>query len=220
MHDKLPFDLDRDFSPIGLLATTPMMIAVSADSGVGSLGDLVALARTRPEGVFYAANNRGSLPHLTAELWRDRAGVPGTFVPYPGFAAGLQDVLGGRVSVIVESVGAMAGAVKGSKLKPLAIASKERLAAYPDVPTVSETVPGFVAVGWMALVAPSGTSAETVQKLNADLHAALSKPELMLRYEALGAASQTMSLPQIQAYIRAEQELWRPVVRQIGLKSQ
>ena len=160
MHEKLPADPDRDFVAIGLLAQTPMVIAASRALPVSTLAELVAYARKDPGAIFYAANNRGSLPHLAAELWRDRAGAPMTFVPYAGAAAALQDILGGRVSVIVESVGALGGAIKAERIRPLAVASAARLPTYPDLPTVSETTPGFTAVGWFVLSAPRDTPRE------------------------------------------------------------
>ncbi len=220
MQEKLPFDLDRDFVPIGLLAQTPMMIAVSPSLGVASVSELVDLSRKRPDGLFYAANNRGSLPHLTGELWRSEAGAPMTFVPYAGFTAGLQDLIGGRVSMIVESVGALAGAVTSGMVKPLAVASLARLPSHPEVPTVSETIPGFSAVGWVALTAPSSTPADVVQKISDDLNAALSDPGLVRRFESLGAIAQPMTPGRTQEFIHGEQQLWRPIVRRLGLKSQ
>jgi len=220
MHEKLPFDLERDFAPIGLLATTPMMIAVAPALGVGSLPELVALARKQPNGLFYAANNRGSLPHLAAEMWREKTGAPFTFVPYAGFAAGLQDLLGGRVSMIVESVGALAGAAQAGSVKPLAIAAPERLHSFPDVPTVAETLPGFTAVGWVALVAPTGTPVDVLQKINGDLQLVLLEPALLHRFTGLGAVANPMTRAQTQAFIRTEEQVWRPVVRRIGLKAQ
>jgi tripartite-type tricarboxylate transporter receptor subunit TctC len=219
MHDKLPFDLDKDFVPIGVLAQTPMMIAVAPSLGVNSLPELVALAQKRPNDLFYAANNRGSLPHLTAELWRDRAGAPVTFVPYAGFAAGLQDLMGGRVSMIVESAGALAGAVKAGTVKPLAVASPARLSNYPELPTVSETIPGFAAVGWVVLAAPSGTPAGLVRNISDGLNTALSDPVLVRQFQDVGAVARPMTPAQTQEFIRSEQQLWRPVVRQIGLRS-
>ncbi|MDM0113731.1 tripartite tricarboxylate transporter substrate binding protein [Variovorax sp. J22R133] len=220
MHDKLPLDLERDFTPIGLVAQTPMMIAVAPSLGVASLSDLVALARSRPDGLFYAANNRGSLPHLAAEMWRDKAGAPMTFVPYAGFAAGLQDLLGGRVSMIVESAGAMAAAVQAGSVKALAVASANRLPAFPDVPTVAETIPGFTAVAWIALVAPGATPPQLIQRISDDLSVALAQPALLRSFETLGAVARPMSPVQAQAFIRAEQQSWQPVVRRIGLKTQ
>jgi tripartite-type tricarboxylate transporter receptor subunit TctC len=219
MHDKLPFDLDRDFVPIGLLARTPMMIAVAPSLGIDTLPDLVALSRKRPDALFYAANNRGSMPHLSGELWRDRAGASMTFVPFAGAAAGLQELMGGRIAVIVESVGALAGAVKAGSVKALAVASSSRLAIYPELPTVSESIPGFEAMAWVALAAPTGTPAELIRKISDDLNAALVEPVLARRFEELGAIARPMTPSETQAFIRDEQQRWRPVVRQVELKS-
>ena len=105
--------------------------------------------------MFYAANSHGSLPHLTGEMLRQQTGANITFVPYPGALAGLQDLAGGRIGMIVESVGALTGAVRGGSVKPLAVASARRLQSLPDVPTASETIPGFEAMGWFVLSAPA-----------------------------------------------------------------
>jgi tripartite-type tricarboxylate transporter receptor subunit TctC len=220
MHEALPVDLERDFVRIGFLAETPMMIAVAPALAASSLAELVALAKRKPGEIFYAANNRGSLPHLTGELLRSRSGAPLTFVPYPGAAAGLQDVVGGRVSMIVESVGALSGPIQSGAIKPLAVASAQRLPNFPDLPTVSETIPGFVAMGWVALMAPAGTPDAIVRKVNQDLNAVLVRPELRQRLQDLGAFVRPMSPAETTAFIRSEQQVWRPLVRQIGLKAQ
>ena len=220
MQAKLPANPDRDFVTIGLIAQTPMAIAASPALGVGQLTELTAAARARPEAIFYAANSRGSLPHLTAELWRQRSGAPMTFVPYAGVAAGLQDLLGGRVSVIIESIGALSGAIKAKAIIPLAVASSARLATYPDLPTVAETMPGFTAVGWVALSAPRDTPRDLIQKLSDDLRSALSAPALLQRFEELGAVATAMTPSQAQQFIQAEAKHWRPVVRRVGLPSQ
>jgi tripartite-type tricarboxylate transporter receptor subunit TctC len=213
----LPFDLERDFARIGFIAETPMMVAVSPSLGVRTLPELVALAKRRPGELFYAANNRGSLPHLTAELLRARTGADLTFVPYQGAAAGLQDLMGGRISVIVESVGALSGAAQAGSIVPLATASAARLPNLPDLPTVAETVPGFTGMGWFVLMAPSGTPEAIVRKVNADLNAILADPQLRQRLQDLGAFVRTMSPAETGAFIRSEQEAWRPLVRQVGL---
>lgn len=220
MHDKLPFDLERDFAPVGLVAETPMMIAVAPALGVKSLPELVAAAKARPDAIFYAANTRGSLPHLTGELFRSRTGAAISFVPYPGATAGLQDLAGGRVSMIVESVGALRGAAQAGMIKPLAVASPQRLPGLPEVPTAAETIPGFVAMGWVALFAPAGTPAAIVQKVSEDLGAAVVQPEARRKLEELGAFPRPLSPGETAAFVRAEQQAWRPRVREVGLKSQ
>src|SRR5436309_7470122 len=157
MFPNLPFHLDRDFVRIGFVAEQPMVIAVAPSLGVNSLQDLIALAKARPGQILYAANARGTLPHLTAERFRNEAGIELRFVPYAGAAAGLQDLVGGRISMIVESLGPFLGAIQGGSLKALAVASAQRLPNFPDLPTVGETIPGFIATGWFPLLAPAGT---------------------------------------------------------------
>jgi tripartite-type tricarboxylate transporter receptor subunit TctC len=217
IQSSLPFDLDRDFVPIGFFAETPMMIAAAPSLGVGSLRDLLSVAKSRPKELFYAANNRGSLPHLAAELFRARTGADLTFVPYQGAAAGLQDLMGGRIAVIVESVGALAGAVQSGSVTPLAVASAARLPSLPDLPTVAETVPDFTAMGWFVLTAPRGTPDPIVRKVNEDLNTVLGEAELRQRLQDLGAFVRTMSPGETAKFIRREQESWRPLVRQLGL---
>ena len=220
LHESLPFDLDRDFVRIGMLAETPMMIGVSPSLGVGSLQELIAAAKRRPGELFYAANNRGSLPHLAGELFRRHAGIDIGFVPYPGAAAGLQDVAGGRVAMIVESVGALTGAMQGGTIKPLAVASAQRLSHLPDLPAVAETLPGFAAMGWFALMAPKGIAPALVRKLNQDLNVVLVQADVQRRLQELGAFARPMSPEATADFIRAEQKAWRPLVREVGLKAQ
>jgi tripartite-type tricarboxylate transporter receptor subunit TctC len=214
---QLAYDMVQDFSQIGLVAETPMMIGVSPALGVDSLQTFIALSKQRPGTLFYAANNRGSLPHLTGELFRKHTGADVTFVPYAGAAAGLQDLMGGRIAMIVESVGALAGAVQGGTVKPLAVASARRLANLPNVPTVAETAPGFEALGWFVLSGPPKISPEIIRKVNQDLNKVLAQPTLVQKFLALGAFARPMSPDQTVAFIRNEERVWRPLVRQIGL---
>ena len=174
---KLPFDMMRDFTQIGFVAETPMMIGVSPAMGVGTLKAFIELSQKRAGSLFYAANNRGSFPHLTGELFRNQTNADVTFVPYAGAAAGLQDLMGGRIAMIVESVGALTGATQGSSVKPLGVASARRLPNLPDIPTVAETVPGFEAVGWFVLSAPAKVPAEIVRKVNQDLNKIVPSPK-------------------------------------------
>ena len=217
IQPKLPFDMERDFARVGLLAETPMMIAVSPALGVRSLSELISLAKKRPGELFYAANNRGSLPHLTGEMFRSRAGVDLTFVPYQGMAGGLQDLLGGRISMIVESVGALSGPAQSGSIIPIAVASAARLPTHPDLPTVAETLPEFQAVAWFALMAPNGTPEAIIKQVNRDLNAVLAEPALRKRFQELGAFVRVMSPAETAAFIRQEQEAWKPLVKQVGL---
>src|SRR5687768_427178 len=170
---KMPVKFERDFVPIGLISESPMIIAVSPTLGVNSLEELISLAKRSPGQLLYAANNRGSFPHLAGEFFRSRAGIDLTFVPYPGAAAGLRDVIGGRVPMIVEGPSALSAALQAGSIKALAVTSTTRLREFPDLPTVAETIPRFQVVAWFALMARAGTPDDIVQKIAQDLRSIL-----------------------------------------------
>jgi tripartite-type tricarboxylate transporter receptor subunit TctC len=179
---------------------------------VRTLPELIALAKAKPKDVLYAANSGGSLPNMTAEFFRERAGIDITFVPYPGMAAALVDVVAGRVPLVVEGLPALAAAIDAGKLRPLAVAYDRRLPNLPDVPTVAETLPGFVATGWSVLMALSGTPPEIVRKIGADMDKAMVQPEVRDKYAKIGAYVRPMPPDVLAAFIREQQETWRPIV--------
>ena len=217
-HVKLPFDLDRDFVPIGLVGQSPMVIAVAPSLGVNSLQELVVMAKQRPGEILYAAIGRGTLPHLTSELFRRRAGIDLTYVPYPGTTQALHDVMGGRLALVFDGLGALSGALEAGALKPLAITSASRLPNLPYLATVSETLPDFVALGWYPLMAPAGTPDPIVAKVGADLRFVLEQPKLQEKLSLMGTAVRPMSPAEVTSFIRNEQEKWRPVLNQVGVK--
>jgi len=217
---NFPINFERDFVPIGLISESPMIIAVSPALGVNTLQEFIALAKRRPGEFFYAANNRGSFPHLAGEFFRNQAGIELTFVPYPGAAAGLNDIMGGRVSMIVEGPSALSGALQAGSIKALAVTSTTRLSNLPDLPTVAETIPGFRVVAWFALMAPAGTPDSIVHKVSQDLQTILEHPEVKQKFETLGVYARPMSPGETAEFIRSEQRLWKPVIKQAGLVSQ
>jgi tripartite-type tricarboxylate transporter receptor subunit TctC len=216
MFPNLKIDMLGDFVPLGLLAEQPFVIAVAPSLNVNSLADLVKLSKEKPGTLNFAANARGTLPHLTAERIKSQAGVDMTYIPYPGAAAGLQDLLGGRIAVIVEGLGTLLGSIQNGSLKPLAVSSLKRLEKFPNIPTLAETLPGFQATGWFALVAPRGTPDAIVQQVNRDLNAVLDSPSVKDKLGAMATQVRPMSLADTAAFLRNEQEVWRPVVKQIG----
>ena len=217
-QSKLSFDVGRDFVPVGFVAEQPMLIAVTAALPVTTLADLIALAKERPGQLLYAANAGGSTPNITGEFFRERAGIDITYVSYPGAAAGLTDVVAGRVQIIVEGLPALLGAVEGRSIRPLAVLASTRLPNLPDVPVAGDTLPGFVATGWSALLARAGTPPEIVRKIWADMIAGLDGPDVRARFAQLGAYVKPMSPEALAAYIQAQQTLWRPIVRKVLAK--
>jgi tripartite-type tricarboxylate transporter receptor subunit TctC len=216
-HRHLPFDFHRDFVAIGMIGTQPLLVAASPSLGVSSLPELIALAKKQPGKILYAGNTPGTLPALTGVMLEQRAGIEMTFVPYPGYAAGLTDLKGGRISVIFESMSALAPAVQDSSVKLLAVASEQRLPQLPDVPTVTETLPGFVATGWLALLARAGTPDAILQTLATALRDSLADPELKKRFADLATLPTPMSPDEMQAFIAHEEKNWIPVVQKAGL---
>jgi tripartite-type tricarboxylate transporter receptor subunit TctC len=217
---NLSVDFDRDFAPIGLVSQSPMMIAVSPALGVNTLEQFIALAKKRPGEILYAANNRGSFPHLAGEFFRSQAGIELMFVPYPGAAAGLKDVMGGTIPMIIEGPSALSGALQAGSIKALAVTSATRLPNFPDLPTVAETIPGFAVVAWFALMARAGTPDAIVHKVSEDLQAILQQPTLKEKFETLGVYPRPMSSGDTADFIRSERRLWKPVIKEIGLTLQ
>ena len=173
---NFPVDVTNALVPIGYVGDHPMVIAASNELGVSTLSELIALAKKRKGELNVAAGNRGSILHLTAEWLRIATGIEVTLLHYAAASQALTDILGGRVQVMVDAVPAMRGAIEGGKIKPLAVATTKRLPNFPNLPTVAETIPGFEAVGWLALMAPPGTPLPLAQRISADLRKVLSEP--------------------------------------------
>jgi tripartite-type tricarboxylate transporter receptor subunit TctC len=213
----MPLDLLHDLAPVGLIGEQPMVIAASPKLGIKSLQDLIALAKSKPGALNYAGATRGGLPNLAAESLWSRTGVSLTFVQYKGTAAALPDVAAGRVSVVIDAMSALSGAIAGETVVPLGVASAHRLPEFPNLPTVSETVPGFEAKGWFALMAPAKTEREIIEKLSRTLRLVLGQPETIAKLQALGSYTHILSPAALTNYIRDEQALWQPVVRKFGV---
>jgi len=216
---SLPFDVARDFVPIGFVGEHPMLIAASPALGVSTLGELSALARKRPGELNIAAGNHGSILHLTAEWLRAATGTDLTIVNYPALPQALADLIGGRIHLMVEAVSGLSGAIGAGSIKALAVASAQRLPDRPDLPTVAELLPGFVASGWFALVAPPKTPDQIARMVSADLRKVLAQPEVRARLQELGTYARPMSPVELAGFIRDQQTVWKPVIEQVGLKS-
>jgi tripartite-type tricarboxylate transporter receptor subunit TctC len=206
-----------DFVPIGFVGEVPMVIAISPSFSVNSLPALISYSRTQPGGLNVAIPNRGGIPHLATELFRERSGADLTYVFYPGSAQAMGDVIGGRVPMIIEG---FAGPLAGGQVKLLAVASSARLVSRPNLPTVSETVPGFTASGWFVLVAPPGTPSSIVRKVSDDLREVLAQADVKRKFDELSLSTRPMSSEELGDFIRSERQLWKPVIKQIGLAMQ
>jgi tripartite-type tricarboxylate transporter receptor subunit TctC len=215
--DNLPIQVPRDFTPVGYLGGAPMFITAAPWLGVKSLPELIELAKKRPGELAYGTNGPGRLTHLTGELLQGRAGIKLQMIPYTGGTAQiLNDMMGKRIPLVFDAYSGIAGAVAAGNAVPLAVASSKRLAQFPDLATVAETLPGFEAVGWQVLVAPAATSDAIVKKADADLIKAMRDPEARKRLAGLDRDDRQMSPAETLAFIQDEQKKWAPIVAQIA----
>jgi tripartite-type tricarboxylate transporter receptor subunit TctC len=211
---NLPLILPRDFLPVGSLVGQPLFICASAKSGIQTLPDLIARAKQHPGQISFAATGIGRLTHLTGILLQNRAGIKLQVVPYTGGpAAALVDVIDGRVPLIIEGYSGLAGAIQAHTLNVLAVGSTHRLSDFPNVPTAAETLPGFASGGWQGMVAPLGTPAPDIQKINEALKKVLAEPDLGRQFADRGAYVDPMTPAEVNAFIDAQQAQWKPVLQ-------
>jgi tripartite-type tricarboxylate transporter receptor subunit TctC len=217
---NLPYDVDRDFTPLAFITEIPLVIGARAGAPFKTLPELIAYAKANPGKVNYAANTPGTFPNLAGEYFSEKAGIKLTFVPYKGTAPALQDILGGRLDVAIEGVAPYAGAIKAGQLIPLAVTSDRRDPTLPDVPAVAEVLPGYAAVGFYAAFAHAKTPEPLSGKLSADIRAALAQPAIAKRFAELGMYVKPMTREEVAAFIKKEREIWSGVVKRTGVKPQ
>jgi tripartite-type tricarboxylate transporter receptor subunit TctC len=218
---NLPVQLPRDFTAIGLTAVQPMSIGINPKLGINSVPELIAEAKKKPGSISFAVTGVGRLTHLTGELLQIRGNVKLQMVPYTGGSSqALADIIAGRVAMVIEGYAGLAGAYQSGQLKALAIASEKRLAHIPNVPTVAETIPGFVAVGWQCVVAPKGTPAAIITKISDDLRAVLVQSEIKDKLAARGAYVSPATAAEAEAFVRSQQVLWKPALEQVAIQFQ
>jgi tripartite-type tricarboxylate transporter receptor subunit TctC len=215
---NVPLHVPKDFLPIGFVAENPMFIAVWPGLGVKSLPELIALAKKKPGGISYAATGIGRLTHLTGELLQHEAHIKLQLVPYTagGPAQGVSDVATGRVGMIIEGYSGIAASARSGSIKLIAVASAKRLPDFPDVPTVAETIPDFIATGWGILVAPVGTPDAIVRKVSEDLYKVAKNPELNQKLAKLGSYTRAMTADETLAFVQSQQSRWNPVLADVA----
>ena len=217
LQPNLPLQVPRDFNPIGFVGEQPMFLTVTPTLGVASLPEFIALAKQQPGKLSYAATGRGTMTHLTGELLKARAAIDVLAVPYTGGAPqALNDAVGGRLSMVIEGLAALAGSIQGGSMKPIAVGSPQRLADFPDLPAAAEFLPGFNARGWAALVAPVGTPDAVVSKVSDALRKVVGETEVQRKLATTGSYVRPMSPGEVMTFIQAEQQMWKPILEQIA----
>jgi tripartite-type tricarboxylate transporter receptor subunit TctC len=215
---KVGYDPIRDFVPVVQFVAVPLMM-VSAPSFPGkTVKELIAYAKANPGKVNYGSAGSGSSSHLAVELFKSMAGVNMEHIPYKGTGPLITDMLGGRIGLTVASAVPLAPQVKSGKLRGLAVTSPKRSAAFPELPAIAETVPGYEVINWFGVFAPAGTPAAAVSRLNAALNDALKNAALVKTLNARGADAVGGSPADFARVVRADNVKWEKVVRASGAR--
>lgn len=213
LFKQLPYDPQKDFTPVAFVARSPFGVIVEANSPLRSLQDLVDRARAKPGEPTLGNEGPRTFSGMIARLLAARLKIEVNQVPYASVAVGVQNTLGGQVEALVADIPSSAGLIKSGKLRLLAVTTAQRIAGFDAVPTLAETLPGFEMVGWFAVVAPTGTPAAAIARANRDLNALLAD-----RIAAIGPiADGSMNVEQVGAFLRAEHARWAAATREIGL---
>ncbi|RKJ99339.1 tripartite tricarboxylate transporter substrate binding protein [Alicycliphilus denitrificans] len=209
---KLPYKTARDITEVGLICTGPNVFVVRPDSPYRSVADLIQAAKARPGRLTYGSSGNGSSVHLAAELFKLMAQVDITHVPYRGAGPAYTDLMGGQIDFVVGTAGGVAKLVEAGKMRAIAVTSEKRTAAYKDIPTVAETLPGYAADVWYGIFAPAGTPPDVIAKLNAALAKAANAPAYKQRLGNEGLTVAVNSPAEMTRFMRAEEARWRKVV--------
>jgi tripartite-type tricarboxylate transporter receptor subunit TctC len=216
---KLQYDPDKDFAPVIYLALAPNILVVNPAVPANSVRELVAHAKANPGRLTFASQGIGSTGHLGGEQFRQSAGIDISHVPYRGAAPALQDLIGGQVSMMFDVVPLSKEHIAAGKVRALAVATKQRVPAVPDVPTMAEAgLPDVEAGAWWGLLVPAGTPANAVKWLNAESKRALSDPEVRKRLESMGLTLYLGSPEEFAQHIATETKRWGEVIRKAGIK--
>lgn len=214
----VPYNAEDDFASVAMVGMSPLVLAVNPDLNVKTLAGLIKLAKAEPGRLAFASPGRRTLPGLLGEMFGIRAGISLLHVPYKG-AQGVIDTIAGRTHITVQGIPAIAGAVQRGELVALAVSSAKRLPGLPGVPTFAETLPGFEVNGWFAVVAPSATPPEPIQRMNLELNRLLRDSDVSQKLRALGIYSEGSDSPdQVDAFFKEERELWSRIVRELRIE--
>ncbi|EJL73179.1 hypothetical protein PMI12_03588 [Variovorax sp. CF313] len=211
---NFPFDIEKDFVPITMLAKAPNVLVASPSSGIKSAKELVALAKAKPNTLSYASPGVGSGLHLAGELFKQQAGIDLLHVPYKGTAPALNDVLGGSVPLMFSNLPATMPFIKNGKLVALGVTEAKRSAAAPDIPTLAEQgIQGVTVTSWYGLLAPKGTPPAVVEQLAKDVAQMLAQPDVRERLKVQGMTDAAMKPSEFSALIRDETAVWAKIIK-------
>jgi len=217
VRPKLPFDPVNGFAPVAMLASGPSILAVGNDTPYRSTAQLLDAARANKGKINYGSTGIGSSHHLNAALLNSLAGSEMTHVPFKGGGPAVTNLIGGHIQVMMFAYSTLMPHVKGGKVRALAVTSTSRSRFAPDLPTVAETVPGFSVESWWGVLAPAATPQPVVNRLNAEIRAIVSSPEMREVFDKEGVDSVSMTAGEFTAFVRSDIEKWRNVARKLDI---
>ncbi len=217
-YSKLNYDYLKDFTPITLVATTPLVLVANPDVPVKDVKGLIEYAKANPGKLNFGSGGVGTSNHLAGEMFKAATGTELVHVPYKGTPAAHADILSGQITLMWDNIVAVTGHIKSGRLKPIAVTSAKRAASLPDVPTMAEAMPGFEAVSWIGALVPAGTPKEVVEKIHADMVAVLRMPDVQEKLGASGAVLVGNSQEEFAAWNRNEIAKWARAVKVSGAK--
>jgi tripartite-type tricarboxylate transporter receptor subunit TctC len=218
LYPKLTFDYGKDFQPVFLASRVANLLIVHPSVEAKTVADVIALGKAAPQGLDFASSGNGTVQHLSLEMFRHLTGIKINHIPYRGGGPALNDVIGGQVKFFFSNGSASLGFVQAGVLKAIAHTGVGRLATLPDLPPVSDTVPGFEAFEWNGVFVPTGTPPAIVQKLNAGLNAMLKAPAVVDRLNKLNVEYRPGTPEDFRAFVAAELEKWGRVVKDANIK--
>ncbi len=219
VYPDMRFDAIKDFTPITQLAQVPLVLVVPANSPIKSVKDLVEYAKANPGKVNFGSAGSASAQHLAGESFKIAAGIQMQHIPYKGSAPALTDLAGGQLQLMFDSMPSATPMINSGKLRAIAVTTTKRAKARPDLPTIAESgFPGFDISTWYAYWAPKGTPSDIVEKLSAAAAQALKNPEVIAKYEAMGAEPVGSTPKQFAAYVESEAKKWNDIVKKSGAK--
>ena len=215
LYPKMPYDPDKAFAPITLVAELPLAMMVNPNVPAKSVKEFVALAKTQPGKLSYSSSGAGGGPHLAAEMFKDASGAFILHVPYRGGGPAIADLLAGHVQLSFMTVLEASGNIKAGKLRALAVTSDKRVSALPDVPTLAESgLPGFNSISWIGLLAPAGTPKDIVDKIAADTRELVARDDVKERLVGLGAVPAGTTPAQFSALIDNDRKRYAQIIRE------
>jgi tripartite-type tricarboxylate transporter receptor subunit TctC len=220
LYGKLGYDALRDFEPIGAVATVPMVALVHPSVPAATIAELLTYAKANPGRLNYASSGTGTIAHLATAAWAAHSGIQMQHISYKGSAPALIDTAAGVTQVITDTINSALPYIRDGRLRPLAVTTRKRFALLPDVPTLDETVmPGMEMSAWQGLMAPRGTPAPIIERLHAEMRAAMAQPQTLAKLEAQGAIALTGTREQYAEFIRSELQRWAQLIKATGAQA-